>query len=241
MTRRLDPERLVLEDLTDDERRALLAEVDAADAAAVGRLADAFSALEAEDWHAATTPALRFVPEGAGEPVPLWSRVCVRGDAGEHRIAAPFVAAALTVALVLAFAAGFVLRGGTDDGPPSDGARADAGLERAPAVPLVRMASAPSAAGGVARMVPGRDGRVMLRAHGLAPTGKGRWYELWMMRDERHAVSVGTFRVRADGTVQARFRVTPAASRYPTMDVTVQSATDGRAHSGRSVLRSPPA
>jgi hypothetical protein len=243
VTGRPDPERLVLEELDDAERLALAAAVGREDEIALGRIADALSGLEGDDWAAASTPALRFVPEGAGEAVPFWSRMCVRSDAGQHRVAAPYVAGALVLALVLAFVAGFVLRGGGDDGRTSGSASAGSTTTASdgPAVPLVRMASAPATAGGVARMVPGNRGGVALRVHGLAPTGKGRWYELWMMRDPRHAVSVGTFRVRADGTVEARFRVAPDVARYPTMDVTVQTDADGRAHSGRSVLRSPPA
>lgn len=236
MSTRPDPEDLLLQTLTDDERRELLAAVDADEAAAVGRLGDLLDALDADDWRAAEPPALRFVPEGAGQPVPLWSRVCVRGDAGEHRITAPAVAVGLLAAIVLAFVAGFVVRGG-DDG----GATADARLDAAPAVSLRRAGAAPSDASGVVRMVAGRDGRVLLRAHGLRPTGEDRWYELWMVRDARRMVSVGTFRVRADGTVSTRFRGGIDPARYPAMDVSLQTAADGRAHSGRSVLHSRPA
>ncbi|MEV4422076.1 anti-sigma factor [Patulibacter sp. NPDC049589] len=239
MTRRPEAERLVLEDLADEERDALLAGVDAGDAAAVERLATALAALDADGWEAAETPALRFVPEGAGEAVPFWSRMCVRSDAGDHRVAAPYVALVLVAAIVLAFGAGFALRGSGDDGAPLDDR-----LGQAPAVSLTRMASAPLDASGVARMVGGRGGRggrVELRAHGLRPTGPGRWYELWMLRDDRHMVSVGTFRVRGDGTVEARFEVGVDLSRSPTMDVSIQSKADGAAHSGRSVLRSQPA
>lgn len=244
MTDRPDPEALILEELTESERRALLAAVDAGEVAAVERLATLLSSLDQDDWRAAEKPALRFVPEGAGQAVPFWSRVCVRGDAGEHRVGAPVIAVGLVALMLLSAVAGFVLRGGADE--PDPAAVADARLERAPAVSLVRMGEAPRAAGGVIRMVGGAAGsggsaRVALRAHGLPATEAGRWYELWMLRDARHMVSVGTFRVRADGTVATRFRVRVDPSRFPTMDVSVQTKADGSAHSGRSVLRSSPA
>lgn len=236
MSTRPDPEDLILATLSDDERRELLAALDADDVADVRRLGDLLGALDADDWRAADPPALRFVPEGAGRPVPLWSRVCVRGDAGEHRVTAPAVAVGLLTAILVAFVAGFVVRGGDDGGPA-----VDARLDAAPAVSLRRAAAGPSDAAGVVRMVAGQDGRVLLRAHGLRPTGEDRWYELWMVRDARRMTSVGTFRVRADGTVSARFRGGIDPARYPAMDVSLQTAADGLAHSGRSVLRSRPA
>lgn len=236
MTRRIDPEALVLEDLSKDEREALLAAIAAEDAQRVERLADVLSSLDADDWRAAETPGLRFVPEGVGEVKPLWSRVCVRGDAGEHRVPAPVVAFALAVLMTLSGVAGFALRGSTGDGTDP----VDARLRSAPAVSLVRAPAAPPEAGGIVRMVAGRDGRMMVRAHGLVPTGAGRWYELWMKRDDRHMVSVGTFRVREDGTVDARFRTGVDPKAYPLMDVSLQTPADGKAHSGRSVLRSGP-
>lgn len=244
MTPRPDPEALILEDLSPDERAALLAAVDAGDAAAMEHLAALLSSLEADDWRDAEKPALRFVPEGAGRAVPLWSRVCVRGDAGEHRIGAPAIALGLVALMLLSAVAGFVLRGTTDD--PGPGAVADARLERARPVSLLRKGAAPRDAAGVIRMVAdgsgaGASAKLSLRAHGLPATGADRWYELWMLRDARHMVSVGTFRVREDGTVATRFRVGVDPARFPTMDVSLQTKADGSSHSGRSVLRSSPA
>lgn len=237
MSARPDPEALALEALTDDERRALLERVDTGDAEAVQRLADLLASLDGDDWRAAVPPTLRFSPEGAGRTVPFWSRVCVRGDAGEHRVAAPYVALAAVAAVLLAFGAGFVVRGGDAGGADEV---ADARLEAAPGVSLRRSGAAPADAAGVARMIGGRDGRVLLRAHGLRPTGEHRWYALWMVRDDGEMVSAGTFRVRADGTVRARFRAPVDPARHPAVDVSIQTAADGEAHSGRSVLRSSP-
>lgn len=244
MTDRPDPESLILDDLTADERRALLGAVDAGDAGAMERLATLLSSLDGDDWRAAETPALRFVPDGAGREVPFWSRVCVRGDAGEHRVGAPAIAVGLVALMLLSAVVGFVLRGTADD--PDPATVADGRPASAPAVSLVRMGAAPKDAAGVVRMVAGAPGsgravRVSLRAHGLPATGEGRWYELWMLRDARNMVSVGTFRVRDDGTVAARFRVGVDPERFPTMDVSLQTKADGAAHSGRSVLRSSPA
>lgn len=238
MTRRPDPESLILDDLDDEERRALLAGLDPREADQLRTLGEAFSSLEADAWRDAQVPALRFEPEGVGQPTPFLYRGCVREDGYGGRIPAPLAFAGIAALIVVALVAGIVLGGSTGEDAPATQARVDTRLEGARPVSLMRIGSAPADASGLVRMVPGRDGRMMLRAHGLQPTGDRRWYQVWMMRDARHMVSVGTFRVRPDGTVEARFDTAVDPSRYPTMDVSLQTAADGTAHSGRSVLRS---
>ncbi|MDO9408259.1 anti-sigma factor [Patulibacter sp.] len=239
MTRRPDPESLILDDLDDAEREALLAGLDPREAHELRTLGEAFSSLEADGWRDAQVPPLRFEPDGVGQPTPFLYRGCVREDGHGGRIPAPLAFAGIAAMLVVALIAGVVLGGGTSaDDAPATQARVDTRLESARPVSLVRLGNAPVDASGLVRMVPGRDGRMMLRAHGLLPTGERRWYEVWMMRDARHMVSVGTFRVRQDGTVEARFDTGVDPAQYPTMDVSLQSAADGTTHSGRSVLRS---
>lgn len=236
MIGRPDPEDLVLEDLTDEQRRALLERIDAGEAEQLDALASAFSALEADAWRDAEVPRLRFVPDGVGQPSSFWQRGCVRDDGYGPRIPAPLAFGGIGAMVVVALIVGLVL-GGTS-GDSGSAPQADARLERAAPVSLLRTGSSPEDASGVVRMVAGADGRMTLRAHGLKPTGDQRWYEVWMLRDAKHMVSVGTFRVRQDGTVDATFRLKADPSRFPTMDVSLQTAADGKAHSGRSVLRS---
>jgi hypothetical protein len=238
VTRRPDPESFLLEDLDDEERRALLDGLDPREAEQLRALGDAFSALDADGWRDADVPRLRFEPEGAGQPTSFWNRGCVREDGYGPRIPAPLAFGGIAAMVVLALVVGVVLGGAADDETAAPQARADARLEAAAPVSLVRAGAAPDEASGLVRMVPGRDGRMMLRAHGLKPTGQTGWYVVWMVRDARHMVSVGTFRVRPDGTVEARFDTAVDPSRYPTMDVSLQTPADGTAHSGRSVLRS---
>jgi hypothetical protein len=237
---RPDLDAVLAGDLAPDELDALRARAaDDAELAATLRLVDALASSDRDVWLVADTPALRYVPDGAGRTLPIWSRLCIRSDARAHSVGAPFITVAVVAVLLVGLVGGFVLGGATDDERTPGGAVADAGLESAPAVSLVRAAGAPTAAGGVARMVARKGGRMVVRVHGLRPTSGDRWYEVWMLRDHRRMVSVGRFRVRADGTGTARFRLSVDPSRYPSMDVTLQSAADGQAHSGRSVLRSP--
>ena len=55
MTRRPDPESLILDDLDDEERRALLAGLDPREAEQLRTLGEAFSSLEADAWRDAQT------------------------------------------------------------------------------------------------------------------------------------------------------------------------------------------
>jgi hypothetical protein len=205
------------------------------------RLLDALAASEREAWTDASTPPLRYVPDGAGRSRSAWARLGLGGDARGPAIGAPFVAVAASLVLVVGLLGGFLLGGAADDDPPGGIAVADVRLETAPAVSLVRATGAPEDAGGVARMIAGKDGRMMVRVHGLRPTAGDRFYEVWMRGADGRTVSVGRFRVRPDGTGTARFRLTADPGRSPSMDVTLQSPADGNVRSDRSVLRSPSA
>jgi hypothetical protein len=232
---RPDPESLVLDDLTEDERRALLGDLDPAEADATRRLADALSALEGDDWRNAETPALRFVPEGADRPAsaPFWAGLRDRFATG------PALTAGLAALVLLAGVAGFALRASTGPDGPSQAVLAEAKLQTAPAVSLVRGEAAPAEAGGVARMMADDVDRMMVRAHGLPAASGGRYYEVWLRDDAGKLVSVGRFRPQRDGTVDARFPMRLDPERFHTAIVTLQTPADGGAYSDRPVLRSP--
>jgi hypothetical protein len=230
---RQDPEELLVGDLTPEELAAMRGRAaNDPDLAAALSLAEALSAADADVWRAAETPALRFAPEGAGREAADRARSPLAGAWWRPRLAGPLVPGLAVAALVVGLASGFALGGGVDGGSETD-----AQLAAAAPVSLVRAGDAPIDAGGVARMVPGEDGRMLVRVHGMPPTGERNWYQVWM-RGAGGTVSVGRFRVRDDGTgvVKMPMRVDPR--RYPTMDVTLQTPTDGDRYSGVSVLRS---
>jgi hypothetical protein len=231
---RPDPEELLVGDLTPEELDAMRGRAAAdPDLAAALSLAEALSAADADVWRAAETPALRFAPEGAGRERSLRTRFGLGDVVWGRGGSAAFAPALAAVLLVVGLGAGFALRGGLDDGPATD-----EGLEAAAPLSLVRAGRAPVEAGGVARMVAGDDGRMLVRVHGLRPTGDRGWYQVWMRDKRGRTVSVGRFRVHEDGTgvVKMPLRVSP--DRDPAMDVTLQTPADGGRHSGVSVLRS---
>ena len=95
----------------------------------------------------------------------------------------------------------------------------------------------PSAARATARMTSG--GRMLLAVDHLPSTAPGRFYELWLMNSDRDLVSVASFRVGANGRAQLNVPLPVAAGRYHYLDISLQQATAGPAHSGDSVLRAP--
>lgn len=230
-----DPEALCLEELADDERRALLASADPGQLDAARRIADALSELEADDWRNAEVPALRFVPEGAGQRTRSWL-----AGPRDLRVPAPALALGLAGLLLVGGVAGFALRAATGPEGLSDAARAEAKLQTQPGISLVRGMVAPPDAGGIARMMGDDVDRMMVRAHGLPQTGDGRYYEVWLRAKgaDDSLVSVGRFRPEKDGTIDARFPMRVDPERYGTAIVTLQTPEDGGSYSGRSVLRS---
>lgn len=230
-----DPEALFLEELSDDERAALVAASTPGDVDATRRIVDALSSLEADDWRNAETPALRFVPEGADTPARSWL-----GALRDLRVPAPALASGLAVLVLLAGAGGFALRAVTGPEGMSDAALAEAKLQTQPGISLVRGSIAPADAGGIARMMGEDVDRMMVRAHGLPAPGAGRYYEVWLRAKgaDDSLVSVGRFQPEKDGSIDARFPMRVDPERYGTAIVTLQSPEDGGAYSGRSVLRS---
>jgi len=106
-----------------------------------------------------------------------------------------------------------------------------------PTVVLHALAGGPSSERALARMTAG--GRMVLTAQHLPATGPGDYYELWLMNDSRSLVAVASFRVGADGRAELDVPLPVAASRYRYLDISLQQAAAGPAHSGDSVLRAP--
>jgi len=89
--------------------------------------------------------------------------------------------------------------------------------------------------------LPGDDGgEVRVRVSGAEPTPEGYVEELWLMNSATDLVSLGTFRVGADGTADATFTTAAAPSAFVYVDTSREPEDGNPAHSGDSVLRSAP-
>ena len=234
MSSRIDAEAYVLGLLTDAERaRAEDLErtdpVFARDVRALRALSLRLDALGTDEWRPQEPPPL--APPARrhhGEPAPLpWWR---RATAPTLRLS-PVVGAAAAAVLIVAGAGASALLG-------ADGGSGSAGSPAA-TLALARFGEGPAGAGGRAFVTAHRGQRqVQVVGHGLAPNRGRTFYEVWMLRDATHLISVGTFRVGADGRVRVTLPVSVDPGEYPIMDVSLEPDDGNPAHSHRSVLRS---
>jgi anti-sigma-K factor RskA len=81
---------------------------------------------------------------------------------------------------------------------------------------------------------------VGLDVAGLPASRRGDYYEVWALRTPARLVSLGTFRVGADGRARMSMRLTVDLRRFPILDVSRERADGDPAHSTVSVLRSEP-
>lgn len=95
--------------------------------------------------------------------------------------------------------------------------------------------AATSNARGFARLTHG--GRLQVSVSGLAKTPPGRFYEAWLMTSTTRLVPLASFRVSADGHASVNVSPPAALSQYRYVDISLQRASDGTAHSRDSVLR----
>lgn len=238
MTHHVDPAAYVLGLLDGDELREArrLEAEDPAFAAEVRTLAKVgtrLDALEADEWDAVGPPPLRLdvaAPQTARRHSWLADLGARIGAAVTARPAVALACAALVVGVGVG--AGMLATGG-DDGTPAPGGQV---------VALDRFGDGPIGASGTAR-VADVDGvrEVTIDTRGLKPSAPGTSYEVWMIRDAKRMVGLGTFKVGDEGraTVTLPARVSPAD--YPVMDVSIEPDGGPATHSGVSVLRSPAA
>ena len=71
----------------------------------------------------------------------------------------------------------------------------------------------------------------------MLPSGRHDYYEAWLADARGRMVSMGTFRVRRDGSVDARMPVAVDVTRYRLVDVSLERDDGNPAHSARSVMR----
>jgi anti-sigma-K factor RskA len=79
--------------------------------------------------------------------------------------------------------------------------------------------------------------RAELRGKGMPPSGSHDYYEAWLADAGGRMVSMGTFRVRPDGSVDARMPVAVDGRRYRLVDVSLEPDDGDPTHSTRSVMR----
>jgi anti-sigma-K factor RskA len=170
----------------------------------------------AETWRAEEPPPLVV---GAPPPPPR-RRVWRHG-----LVLRPAFALAATVLLLVAGAGIGLLAVGGDG---EDGG--------APAGRVVALEALRAGAHGEA-VVSGESVRV--RVGGLPAEQRGGFYELWLLNSPRDLVSLGTFRVGADGTAQVTLPVGVDPARFAFIDVSAEPADGDPAYSGASVLRAP--
>lgn len=79
--------------------------------------------------------------------------------------------------------------------------------------------------------------RARIEIGGLAPSGAGEFYELWLLDDDGRMIALGSFRVGGQGEakVDLPLPVDPALYRY--FDISMQEDNGDPTHSGVSVLR----
>jgi anti-sigma-K factor RskA len=239
MSSKIDPTAYVL-GLLPAEEQARAAELERTDRAfasevrALRAVSARLDVLGTDEWAPEPPPPLVVLggaPASLTAPAPRrWGRLTLPS----LRLSPALAGGLAAVLLAVGVGAGVLLGGG--DGTPSPPPRA-AGQP----VALAQFGSAPAGAGARALVSEGGGTRtVRLAAHGLPANGHGSFYEVWMIRDASHMVSLGTFRVGPDGRGRVTLPVSVDPAEYPIMDVSLEPDDGNPAHSHDSVLRSAP-
>ena len=204
-------ERVVAERLMVDDPN-FRAEVERLRATAHG-----LSGLEAEIWQPGPSPALDVERHRRAAEAP--AATDRRRRARLRRRPVALALAAMLLALVVSGA--LLARSGSDD----------------PATPSTTLAlrPLPGVRGQAQLTLAGGDAE--LRGRGLRPSGVHDYYEAWLADDRGRMVSMGSFRVDADGRVDAHMPVAVDVSRYRLVDVSLEPDDGDPGHSRRSVLR----
>jgi anti-sigma-K factor RskA len=219
------PAAVALDLLEPDEQpvAARLVADDPAFRAEVERLRSTTAALVALDeqaWNPEPPPAL---DRGRSDEVAPPAAAAEDARPGRSRrrvggLALAAVAAIAVAALVL------VRSGGDDPIPPAP-----------PTTLALRPLAGVSGRAQLTLNGPGTEAE--LRGAGLRPSGAHDYYEAWLADDRGRMVSMGTFRVGADGRVDVHMEVAVDVSRYALVDVSLEPDDGDPDHSDRSILR----
>ena len=245
MSARIDPAEYALgllegADLEEARRREASDPAFAAEVRALTAVSGRLGALGPEEWDAAGPPPLLVDTAGAtsapardAKPRRRAWATSLRDRLGSGLTIRPAFAAACAVVLLgIGVGAGLLASGGNDGGPASGGQ----------VVALDRFGAGPAGASGRATVSQSDAGpEVTIDTRGLRPSRPGSSYEVWMIRDGRHMVGLGRFKVGPGGRATVTLPVVVSPADYPIMDVSLQADDGPAAHSGISVLRSPAA
>jgi hypothetical protein len=142
----------------------------------------------------------------------------------------PLRAALASVALLAAGLAAGLLIGGADRSP------------REPVTEALRLQLDPvgdrgRGAAGAVRLTGRAGGTARVRLSGLQPSGRGEFYELWLLGARGQLVSLGSVRVPASGSAALRVELPVDPRRFRYLDVSREPADGDPGHSSDSVLR----
>ena len=190
--------------------------------------------LGTDEWAPEPPPPL-VVPSGRPATAPATVRPWRRLTLPSLRLSPALAGGLAAVLLAVGVGAGALLGGG--DGSPGP----VPSRPTAQVVALTHIGSAPPSAGAKALVSDTRGRRVVrLAVHGLPANDHGSFYEVWMLRDATHMVSLGTFRVGPGGRESVTLPVSVDPAEYPIMDVSLEPDDGDPAHSRDSLLRSSP-
>jgi anti-sigma-K factor RskA len=99
---------------------------------------------------------------------------------------------------------------------------------------LAPVGSAARSAQGEARL---HGSSATVDVSGLQPSGRGRFYELWLLNSPDDLVSLASFRVPASGKARVTVPLPDGGRGYRFVDLSVEPKDGNPAHSGDSVLR----
>jgi anti-sigma-K factor RskA len=196
-------------------------------AAEVSRLRDTVRRVEAlddEHWSLPSPPPPPLVPATPR------SGADGRRRSGRRLVLRPVAALAAALTLMLVGGVGGALLD-DDRGEPAAEGRL---------VVLRALGPGPHTVRARARLATGEDGTLALTVSGLARSVGASFYEVWLLRSPTSLVSVGTFRVGADGRARVRFPLTADTRRFNVLDVSLEAPDGDPSHSKVSVLRSRP-
>jgi Anti-sigma-K factor rskA len=191
----------------------------AADVTSMRAIAKLLSEMPTEAWQ--PIPAPGHEPEPANRPRrrPVTRSLALAG-------------VVVLACLAIGFAAGaLVNRPGGGPAATRPAQAATATLRPLPGQPTTAIAQAQLASAA----------RIVITFTRLPDPGAGRFYEAWLMTSATKLIPVASFRPDARGRARVETNLPAPVDAFRYIDVSLQQASAGPAHSGDSVLRGPTA
>lgn len=223
-------------DLSEDRRRELEREIEndpalAAELSGLSPIASKLEALPDELWDLGDAPPLRLERETPAEPKP--SKQSDSPGLLERLFGGSmtFKPAYALAAVLLVFVGGVGV--GVLSGPDNEVVAIEPTVQEAKLSPVGTLDA--GAAGSAA--VKGDGNAIRLKLTGLEKNHDNNFYEAWLMDEKNGLISLGTFRVGKDQTIDLDLPVPVGTERFPVVDISLQPVDGKPTHSGVSVLR----